>query len=437
MTARRPDGADGRAAGAPVSRRAGLATAAAALLTGATATAASAAGPRPGSPARPGAGPRGAPRTGPAARPGAGPRGRLQRDVDAVLAAGATGVLAEVQTAGGRTTARAGRADLSDPRGPVPWDAYYRIGSDTKTFTAVLALQLVGEGRLALTDTVERWLPGAVRGNGNDGRRITVANLLRQTSGLNDYLAVSPDAADAFTPDGYRRSRFRTTSPEEQLRAALTRPPLWLPEADHPERERRWGYSNTNYVLAGLVVERATGNPWAQELHDRIIGPLGLRHTFTPGASPYVPAPTAAAYTWFPDCDRPTDTTLASGGGADGSVISTTHDHGVFLRALMAGRLLRPAQLAAMKETVAAEGWSAAPGVRYGLGIAWRPVAGSRGGIWFHGGTHLGVVSESGVVPDGSRAVASAAFTLRMGDPAQDAQDAAGLRLVDRALTGR
>jgi D-alanyl-D-alanine carboxypeptidase len=397
-----------------ISRRTGLAATAAALLTGAAGPAAAATAPHRAS----------------------GPRDRLQSDADAILATGATGVLAEVQSAHGRTTARAGSARLRDPHRPVPWNAYYRIGSDTKTFTATLALQLAGEGRLALTDTVERWLPGAVRGNGNDGRRITVADLLRQTSGLNDYLAVSPDSADAFTPDGYRRSRFRTTAPEDQLKAALSRPPLWVPDTEHPAREPRWGYSNTNYVVAGLIIERVTGNSWAREIHDRIIEPLGLRHTFTPGTSPYVPRPTAGAYTWFPGCDRPTDTTLASGGGADGSVISTTHDHGVFLRALMSGRLLRPAQLAAMKETVVAEDWSAAPGVRYGLGIAWRPVAGSSGGIWFHGGTHLGTVSESGVTPDGARAATSATFTLRMGDPAQDAQNLAALRLVNRALTG-
>ncbi|GGV94515.1 D-alanyl-D-alanine carboxypeptidase [Streptomyces gelaticus] len=397
-----------------ISRRTGLAATAAALLTGASGPAAKAAAPHR------------ADRIG----------GRLQSDVDAILATGATGVLAEVQSAHGRTTARAGTAGLRTPHHPVPWDSSYRIGSDTKTFTATLALQLAGEGRLALTDTVERWLPGAVRGNGNDGRRITIANLLRQTSGLNDYLAVSPDAADAFTPDGYRRARFRPTTPENQLKAALSRPPLWVPDAEHPARERRWGYSNTNYVLASLIIEQVTGNPWAQEIHDRIIEPLGLRRTFTPGTSPYLPRPTATAYTWFPGCARPTDTTLAFGGGADGSVISTTHDHGVFLRALMSGRLLRPAQLSAMKETVVAEDWVAAPGVRYGLGIAWRPVAGSDGGIWFHGGTHLGIVSESGVTPDGARAATSATFTLRMGDPAQDAQNLAALRLVDRALTG-
>ncbi|MFB6875728.1 serine hydrolase domain-containing protein [Streptomyces sp. NPDC056323] len=396
-----------------ISRRTGLAATAAALLTGASAPTATAA---------------------PRHRPGQGDR--LQEDVDAIVATGATGVLAEVQSARGRTTARAGSADPAAGHHPVPWDAYYRIGSDTKTFTATLALQLVGEGRLALTDTVERWLPGAVRGNGNDGRRITVADLLRQTSGLNDYLAVSPDAADVFTPAGYLRSRFRTTTPEDQLKAALSRPPLWVPDAGQPAPQRRWGYSNTNYVVAGLIIERVTGNSWAREIHDRIVEPLGLRHTFTPGTSPYLPGPTATAHTWFPGRTRPTDTTLASGGGADGSVISTTHDHGVFLRALMSGRLLRPAELAAMKETVMAEDWIDVPGVRYGLGIAWRPVAGSDGGIWFHGGTHLGIVSESGVTPDGSRAATSATFTLRMGDPAQDAQDSAARRLVDRALTG-
>lgn len=354
------------------------------------------------------------------------------------MATGATGVVAEVQSALGSRTASSGTADLADPGTPVPRNASYRIGSDTKTFTATLALQLVGEGRLALDDTVERWLPGTVRGNGNDGTRITVRDLLGQTSGLNDYLAVSPDAAEAFTPEGYHRSRFRSQTAREQVAAALSRPPQWLPDpVGSPGGKRRWGYSNTNYTLMGLVIEEVTGHPWAQEIHDRIIEPLGLRHTFSPGTSPYVPAPTATAYTRFPGEDGFTDTTLAYGGGADGCLISDTHDHGRFLRALMGGRLLRPAQLAAMKETVAADDWIDAPGVRYGLGIAWRPVAGSRGGVWFHGGTHLGVVSESGVTPDGERAATSATFTLRMGGAGQDAQDRAARRLVDRALTGR
>ncbi|MET8686559.1 serine hydrolase domain-containing protein [Streptomyces sp. NPDC004732] len=397
-----------------ISRRTGLTAAAAALFTGAAAAPSRAAA----APARSG---------------GAGPRRALQRGVDAILATGASGVLAEVQDAHGRTAARAGVADR-DAAGkePVPWDAYYRIGSDTKTFTATVVLQLVGEGKLKLTDTVERWLPGAIRGHGNDGRRITVTNLLRQTSGLNDYLTA--ESGD-FTPDAYRRNRFRSQSPKEQLAAALDRPPRWLPDADDPAGERRWEYSNTNYVVAGMLIEEVTGHPWAQEVHERIIEPLGLRATFTPGTSPYVPRPTATGYTYFPGQTGPTETSLGFGGGADGCLISTTHDHGVFLRALLGGRLLRPAQLAAMRTTVPVRDWIPADGVRYGMGIAWRPVAGREDGIWFHGGTSLGCVSEAGVTPDGATAVTSAAFTLRLDDAeANERQARATLRMVDAAL---
>ncbi|ARX88404.1 peptidase [Streptomyces alboflavus] len=115
----------------------------------------------------------------------------------------------------------------------------------------------------------------------------------------------------------------------------------------------------------------------------------------------------------------------------------------MFLRALLAAALLRRPQLAAMKQTVAAPDWIQADGVRYGMGIAWRPGGGGSGGgrsargrdegVWFHGGTHLGIVSESGVTADGSRAATVAAFTLRT-DERGDAQARAALRLVDRAL---
>ncbi|WP_308118059.1 serine hydrolase domain-containing protein [Streptomyces buecherae] len=403
------------------SRRAGVSAAAAALLVGAAPVAATAA-------------------DGQRRRGGRGRAERarhdaaLQRDVAAVRATGATGVLAEVQTAGGRAAARAGTADLATGR-PVPWDAYYRIGSDTKPFTATVALQLVGEGALALTDPVERWLPGLVRGNGNDGRRITLANLLRHTSGLADYLAASGEG-EPPTPAGYRAGRFSHQTPRQQVAAALSQPPGWLPDADAPARERRWSYSNTNYVLAGLIIERVTGHSWAQEVHERVIEPLGLRHTLAPGTSPYVPQPTATAYTAFPGERGLTDTTLAFGGYADGSLISTPRELATFWRALFGGRLLRPAQLAAMRQTVPAPDWIAARGVRYGLGVAWRPVRGSSDGIWFHGGTHLGTVSESGVRPDGSRAATAAVFTLRMACDAADAQARAALRLVDNALGG-
>jgi D-alanyl-D-alanine carboxypeptidase len=194
---------------------------------------------------------------------------------------------------------------------PVPWGAHVRIGSDTKTITAVVALQLVGEGVLDLDDTVEDWLPGLVRGNGNDGSRITLTNLLRHTSGLHDYVSVGLDVED-FTYEHYRQTRFEVRNPAESVARAFTEEPGWLPDADDPSAETTWGYSNTNYVLAQLIIEEATGNSWEQEVHERIIEPLGLRRTYAPGTSAYVPEPTARAYLQFPGDEELYDTTLAA-----------------------------------------------------------------------------------------------------------------------------
>ncbi|WP_059013596.1 serine hydrolase domain-containing protein [Streptomyces specialis] len=358
--------------------------------------------------------------------------GALRRDARAVWATGATGVLVETRDADGDTAwARAGVADLADGE-PVPRAAYFRIGSDTKPFTAVVALQLVAEGVLGLDDTVEQWLPGVVSGNGNDGTRITVENLLRQTSGLANYTDILFGDPSALTPEAYRESRFTPMSDEEQVALAMTRPPLWLPSANDPAAETRWGYSNTNYVLAGMIVEEATGNSWEQEVHERIIEPLGLDHTLTPGTSAYVPRPTASGYTRFPGDDELVDTTLAVGGGADGGIISTTHDMITFLRALMDGTLLAPEQLARMKDTVPAEDFYG-PGTAYGLGIAWAPRCGDGEGLWFHGGTSFGTVSETAVTDDGTAAASAAVFTITF-DERQQAQDDATRAMLDNAL---
>jgi CubicO group peptidase (beta-lactamase class C family) len=111
---------------------------------------------------------------------------RLQRDVDALYATGATGVLAEVSGSGRPMVARAGVADPVTGQ-PIAGNTRHRIESTTKTFVATVVLQLAGEGLLGLDDSVERWLPGLVTGNGHDGTTITVRQLLGHTSGLPDY----------------------------------------------------------------------------------------------------------------------------------------------------------------------------------------------------------------------------------------------------------
>jgi D-alanyl-D-alanine carboxypeptidase len=150
-----------------------------------------------------------------------------------------------------------------------------------------------------------------------------------------------------------------------------------------------------------------------------------------------VPEPTATAYQRFPGRDDLTDTTVLVDGGADGAIVSTTADLNTFLRALMDGRLLGPAELAEMRRTVPAPDFSGRPGTRYGLGIAWRPAPGCPGGLWFHGGTSFGTVSETGVTADGSASAAAAVFTLDFADEAaQRARAEATTDLVEHAVCG-
>jgi D-alanyl-D-alanine carboxypeptidase len=123
----------------------------------------------------------------------------------------------------------------------MPRDGRFRIGSATKTFTATVVLQLVGEGRMSLEDTVAQWLPGVVGGSGNDGSRITARQLLQHTSGIPD---VGPEISALNSADGYRAEQFRTYSPEELVGLAARHPAKFsraghrLPRLRGPARAR-------------------------------------------------------------------------------------------------------------------------------------------------------------------------------------------------------
>jgi D-alanyl-D-alanine carboxypeptidase len=365
-------------------------------------------------------------------------RAVLQRDADALLAQGAPGVLVELDGPRGDVRVRSGYGDVAAAT-PVPWDARFRIGSFTKTFVAATVLQLVGEHRLSLDDTVDSWLPGVVRGNGNDGRKVTVRQLLQHTSGLPEYLRGMPWL---FEQESFLEHRFDTVTARQAVDVAMTFPPDFAPG-------ERWSYSNTNYMLAGMVVERVTGHSWQREVQRRIVRPLGLRHTLLPGTSPDIPRPHAVGYERFPgpdateedpDYGEPIDATRLnpSWGGAAGEAIGTTDDGNRFLQALVRGRVLKPAQLAEMLRTVPTnaefrQNW---PGARYGLGIMWVP--NSCGGSWAHGGDIMGFKTRNGVTRDGSRSVVVSINTDSL-KPAPGAPAVVGdvtLELIDHALCG-
>jgi D-alanyl-D-alanine carboxypeptidase len=345
---------------------------------------------------------------------------QLKHDVDALVAAGATGVVAEVND--GQLVATAGRAELGSSR-PVPDDSYIRIGSATKPFVATVILQLAAEHRLSLSDTVTQWLPGVVSGNGNDGHDITIKELLQHTSGIYDFVDSLPQVQ---SKQGYLAYRFRSATPGQLVAIAMQHKPLFKPGTS-------WAYSNTDYVLLGMIIKKATGRDWTQEVYERIIRPLGLRHTFTPGSSPYLPAPHANAYEQYISGGPLTDTTTMNYTWADasGEIVSTPDDLDRFFRALVIGRLLPPAQLAEMETTVATQGEDGLLD-RYGLGLAWQPLS-CGGGYWTHGGDVVGSATYDGVTAGGRRSAVVEVFTELAGE--------AGLRehqleerLVDHAL---
>ena len=320
----------------------------------------------------------------------------LQADVDEHQRHGVVGIVAQVEVDDEVVRARAGESSLGSGA-PVEFDTRFRMGSNTKTFVAVVVLQLVEEGTLSLDDTVEKWLPGVVSGNGNDGSRVTIRQLLQHTSGLHNYTA---DLFTGFTSDDFNRVRYDSVSPEELLVIALGHPPDFEPGTS-------WNYSNTNYVLAGMIIEEATGRDWVSQVQERIVAPLGLTATFEPGEDPDLPNPHSQGYHLFVEDEPLVDVTSYNHtwGGAAGSLISTLDDLTRFWRALQSGELLAPAQLAEMQETVAATGLEQViPGIRYGLGIMQVPTS-CGGSYWGHFGDTTGFTTRNAVNLEGTRAV--------------------------------
>ncbi|MFD8757300.1 serine hydrolase domain-containing protein [Kitasatospora sp. NPDC059577] len=318
---------------------------------------------------------------------------RLHQDVAAIHALGISGVQARTVAPDGRqAVATAGTADLRTGR-PVSPDGYFRMASTAKTLVATVVLQLEAEGRLSLDDPVGRWLPDVAWGTAYDPARITVRDLLRHTGGISD--AGLPGYR---TADEYAHQRFLTYSSEELVTRAMAQEPA-----------TGWSYSNTGYVMLGMIIERATGRPSHQEIEDRVLRPLGLRQTRWTGTSPTLPRPHARAYEFYgPGAEK--DVTVQIPVSTELSWVTTTQDENTFFRALLSGRLLPARQLAAMKDGVDVSGnpqaaamWPA--GTRYGLGLVEIPLdcGGRKGSYWSHEGGDGGYITLNGVTADGRR----------------------------------
>lgn len=325
--------------------------------------------------------------------PEAIPATEIQQVLDDMVGTGTvTSVIVEVRDGAGQRrqaprsnqvvwAGGSGVQDL-DSRRPVDPGGHFRVGSVTKTFVSTVVLQLVEDGKLALDDSVERHLPGMVPGGG----RITVRQLLNHTSGLFDYAEALDLASPAFAAEG----RYRTYTPEELVAVAAARDPYFAPGAG-------WRYSNTNYILAGLIIEKLTGSSWRDEVQRRILDPLGLESTSSPGTGTTLPDPHAHAYLPAGQGELVDITdSNPSWAGAAGDMVSTNADLNRFYRALLAGELLGPELLAEMKRPVA----TGAPGMSYGLGLIQTALP-CGGSAWGHNGGINGFVTDVSQSSDG------------------------------------
>jgi D-alanyl-D-alanine carboxypeptidase len=299
----------------------------------------------------------------------------LDGALDDVVEAGVPGILVQVKDprAGARRYA-AGVNDLATGTALRP-TARFRVGSITKTFIATIVLQLAGERRLKLDEPVARRLPGLVANED----RVSVRQLLNHTSGLPDYTA------------------------DPELFAGIMKNRVWAPQelVALAERQRQqfapgtaFGYSNTNYIVAGLLIQAVTGHPLALELDRRIFSPLHLDDTSFPAEKSSVPGYHAHGYISTetnptPD-GRPLDVTgyNPSHAWAAGAIVSDAADLSDFYRALMTGELLDRALLRQMKTTVAMDPNDPNSTFRYGLGL--QRVDDDCGANWGHDGAIFG-----------------------------------------------
>jgi D-alanyl-D-alanine carboxypeptidase len=337
---------------------------------------------------------------------------RLDALVQGVQNLHVPGLVLGVDVAGqGSYVAAAGQSGLDD-LAPVAPESRFRIGSITKTFVATVVLQLVGECKLELDDTLDRWQPTIT-----DASAITIRELLQHTSGIPDYQATTT------FQDRLDHDPFFEWNHQDLVTLIAGQPLLFTPGT-------QWSYSNSNYLLLGLIAEAVTRRPLEELVRERIIEPLGLHGTSFPTTAA-IPSPTTHGtdvlldkQTLQPIDEQPFNFS-PSGVWAAGAMISTVPDLSVWARALATGALLPPSVQAQRLQFVSTGGALPTPEhgptlpLSYGLGIM------AAGGYLGHNGEVTGY--ESIMVYDptsGTTIVEVQNATVSTGVPRRPATDA-------------
>ncbi|MDX3134024.1 serine hydrolase [Streptomyces europaeiscabiei] len=337
---------------------------------------------------------------GPSPAPTGLDRAELRDTLDAIHEAGMYGTYASVRDGRERWTGASGLADVDTGRKVTP-NMRHRIGSISKTFTSVAIMQQVERGRISLDAPVTDYVPGLFDGSAADRERgdaITVRMLLNHTSHIGDYvLGAFPSLLENPTAS-LDEGRFRSIRPRELVRLGLAADATGSPGA------QPGSYSNTNYVVAGLILEKVTGQKASTYITRNVIDRAGLDNTSYP-RTPYIKGPHARMYeSFYGLIDPPRDYSVydMSWAYTAGAIVSTTDDLNRFYRKLLTGGgLVGRASLAEMQRTVPVE---VAPGaaIDYGLGIYTLDLPGC-GRFWGHDGGVFGAGTISLTSADGRR----------------------------------
>jgi D-alanyl-D-alanine carboxypeptidase len=313
------------------------------------------------------------------------------------------GAMVLLRTPQGNFTAGVGTTELGAQTPPTA-NTHFRIASNTKTMTAALIVLLAQDGKLKLSDPVSTYVPDVP-----NGENITVAQLLRMRSGLYGYTA-DPALAAAMDADP-----GKAWTPQEVLDIAFRHPPEFAPDAEYE-------YSNTNYALLGLVVEKAGGRPLAEQLQDRLFRPVGLEQTSLPAADDTsMPSPYSHGYMYggsfyaLADDPYPAEMQAAARAGtlqpvdythqnssyatAAGGAISTADDLASWMQALVSGKVFNADFHQQWLTSLQAEDPDAPDGQKYGYGISYQRF-GPNAAMYYHGGELPGFNSFMGYDPD-------------------------------------
>ncbi len=297
------------------------------------------------------------------------------------------GAVMLVTTPQGRYLKSIGVADVTTCQ-PLPADSPYQIGSNTKLMTSAILFQLQEEGVLSISDPLSKWLPDLAAKLTN-GDKMTIEMMLTHTTGMKDYFDVPTSGGSIADGATDKAMLTRAFTPEELVKLVAD---SGLSDFE-PGAEGQWNYSNTGYMLLGLIIEKASGKTYEENLKERIFEPLGLEQTYLQAGQPEAGALPQAYYK--SPFDFTTSEWNASQGWSAGAVVSTPDEFATFMKALFIGKLFKQPETLKLMETPAPTSANRlGPGVTYAHGMT------NNNGVLGHGGQTLGFQSDGGYIPD-------------------------------------